>query len=148
MTDESKDGKVVLCPICEHTEPMPEVVYRSSIGGVQVPTPDSLQALANAEVAMHEHVSGHSTLEVMEAFAKADAYIEQLEADVERLTKDYQMVTLPRAAGATQAHFQQPTGDPNQGRQRQEIEAHDADQTLIPVVPQSARAEGQVGRKF
>lgn len=136
----------VLCPICDEKIDLPEITYVTGVTGIPLPDEGSMAILRTAEGLMLEHIDGHSTVEWVEAFRKADAYIEILEKELEEAKADA-VRPMPAASpvGRVMAWDADDSEQPMISRapQRQV----DPAETLIPFIPTGTRAEGQVGRK-
>jgi hypothetical protein len=104
------------------------------------------------------HMKEHSLTDWVKAFKMADAYIEQLETEIEDLKATPQYAPARIQAPAPPV-FQNGGGSPEwtaaemgrmsrQDQIRRLVEEHDSEQTLIPRIPDAVRPEGVVGVKY
>lgn len=137
------------CVICDYTVPH------------QDDNDEVLVLLGAASVGAGEaliaHMQGHTLSDWVKAFKMADAYIAQLEAEVESLKA---APAFSPARIQAVPPFQQPNGyQPDltpaeqqrlsrQDQIRRVVETHDHNETLIPRIPDAVRPEGVVGVKY
>jgi hypothetical protein len=103
------------------------------------------------------HMESHTLIDWVKAFKMADAYIEQLETEIEDLkaTPQYAPARIQAPAPPVFQNGGSPEWTPaemgrmsRQDQIRRLVEEHDSEQTLIPRIPDAVRPEGVVGVKY